>query len=236
MEAKCSKLLYWLKLTPHHPHPFQPSLSTLGGVKSTSDDKFQLNTVWFALSLLHSPHHVEGTPPQPHLLPHELVSSSLPPLSCSSQIPLLSNTREVTEVCKNPTFTLIFPICSRRIVTREFFSKKHHKLWFPGLNLKCACLQDVLSSQNKSLINPLERSDCDVSLLDERQHQGNESEHAQVLHENEPEAFIQSSVQDILFFSVVDKRGKPQPSDATRQEWQECRYVKPPVIHVGRGL
>lgn len=33
-------------------------------------------------------------------------------------------------------------------------------------------------------------------------------------------------------FSLVDKRGKPQPSDATLQECQECRYVKASVIHV----
>lgn len=82
----------WNYPTPH-PHP---SLSTLGGVKSTLDEELQLNTVWFADSaLLRFPRHAEHPPPPPtpHLLSHDLVSSRLPHLSCSPKIPLPSNTQ-----------------------------------------------------------------------------------------------------------------------------------------------
>lgn len=152
--------------TPH-------SLATLGSVKSTLDEELQLNTGWFADSALLC-FHAEPTAPSLFSSPMNL-SSSLPPLSCSSKIPLPSNTRkEVTKFGRNPTFRFMFSICSLLIVRSKSFNEKTQTLVSRPEPEMCMFTGSPQLPKQKWKIHS-SIPDCDVSSLDEWQRQGNGS-------------------------------------------------------------
>lgn len=194
MEAKCSKLLYRLKL----PTP-SPSLSTLGDVKSTLDEDLQPNTAWFADSA-HTHTHLS------------LISSPInlchPPLSCSSKIPLHSNAREeVTKVDNTPTFSLISAICPLLNVTRESFSKNTTNSR-PEPEMCMFTGSPRLPKQKWHKSAPAFPTVMSLSLEGDGSEDTRDAE-AWVINENEPEGFIHSSVLDILFFLSWTSEGSP---------------------------